>query len=845
MSYLRLRVLGILMLITITIAQMSDAIAYKSMNEISLKFLNRVETYDITLKLDPNLSRYFSFGVNKKVRIIIFVKGDVVNLDELKSRYLSRKYRTFEDFETSLNTYRKEVTLKLSEAYRENLMLTMRRLRTMAVKILKVIEPLGAIVVISPVCLLDEIASLSTVTKIILDKKVKINLDVAAKTIFADYLWSMNITGGNFNDGNKRVDVAILDTGISDHPALSGKVIASKSFVVGEDANDYAGHGTHVAGIVASNDNTYRGIAWNVTLINAKCFNSEGEGRLSDVMDAAIWALSEVPDTAEVINFSASINETYPNNNGNSYEALLFDWLVDTYYAIICAAAGNDGPGGSSIDSPADAYNVIAVGASNDNNTISRGDDTIAQFSSRGPTADGRIKPDIIAPGTNIISTWLNGGWAEASGTSMATPMISGSAALLIPYLVSCLNIPAEYLPLAIKAILINSADDYGSLGSDNDWGWGYVNLRRAISIANYTYWGSATSTGLAAKYIIEIPAGVTFKVTLVWPRHVKRLQTGDFEALPLTSFSVKLVNSNGITIAEESFDGKNNIIQMEVEITQKDNYSLEIYINSMSVDYEIFVVSTNVPPSIVYPEIDEEIIAPRSASDDMKITIIQRIKNIGVSPANVSVFVEFNTEQVELINTSSSISLGKLEPFNEKNITWIIKPLALGTIYVVFGVEYSYYVFQAEIRKTIQITVYDDDSLPPKVESVSKIGTMLALLKYRIEAKISDASGVSKAICYIRYNSRIINEENFDLKIEMKYDSTKDVFYCEFSAPFKEVKVYVRIYAVDADDDRPNDAMYAWSDVFELGEISILPHTLAAFMIVIILVVAIIKRRK
>src|SRR6185369_17791104 len=129
----------------------------------------------------------------------------------------------------------------------------------------------------------------------------------------------------------------------------------------------------------------------------------------------------------------------------------------------ILIAAGNEGPDASTLDTPGTGYNAITVAAMNDAATASRGDDSAANFSSRGPTKSGRSKPDIAAPGQLIHAAAYNSdGLLAMQGTSMATPHIAGAAALLTQLGITD--------PLAIKAVLINSAD---GAGWKADIGWG------------------------------------------------------------------------------------------------------------------------------------------------------------------------------------------------------------------------------------------------------------------------------------------------------------------------------------------------------------------------------------
>ncbi len=212
------------------------------------------------------------------------------------------------------------------------------------------------------------------------------------------------------------VDVAVVDTGINYSHTAFKNIGIGYDFVRGDNyAEDENGHGTHVSGIIASNDLTYS--APNATLMHIKVLDETGTGNASTVIAGIEWA---VDHGAEVI--SMSLGGT--GGDGTSALSEASDSAVSKGVVVV-AAAGNDGPASGTITSPGDAREVITVGAIDDY-------DSVPSWSSRGPTTDGRTKPDVVAPGVSITSTALDGGFTTKSGTSMSTPHVSGAAALLI-----------------------------------------------------------------------------------------------------------------------------------------------------------------------------------------------------------------------------------------------------------------------------------------------------------------------------------------------------------------------------------------------------------------------------
>lgn len=277
------------------------------------------------------------------------------------------------------------------------------------------------------------------------DKKVKALLDVSTPVVQAPPVWRSGFTG-------RGVGIAILDTGIYPHPDLvtpRRRLIAFKDFVNNRAISyDDNGHGTHVAGDAAGNGirsrGLFRGPAPEAHLIGIKVLDKYGSGYLSDVLAGIQWAINfKNRFNIRVMNLSLGTEATQSSLFDPLCQAVRKAWAAGI---VVCAAAGNSGPGLGTIDSPGIEPAIITVGADNTRRTISIADDFVASFSSRGPTIDRVIKPDVIAPGVNIRSLRSPGSYEDVnyprlrvgnwyfilSGTSMSTPICSGVAALLI-----------------------------------------------------------------------------------------------------------------------------------------------------------------------------------------------------------------------------------------------------------------------------------------------------------------------------------------------------------------------------------------------------------------------------
>ncbi len=279
------------------------------------------------------------------------------------------------------------------------------------------------------------------------DLPVHACLDVSTSVIRAPSVWHEGYEGAG-------VGICILDTGIDlEHPDFAGRIAGVADFT-GEGISDLNGHGTHVAGIAAGDGRgcggKYRGVAPAAQLFVAKVLDRRGSALMSDVMAGIDWAVKQ---NVDVINLSLS---GPPPGDGSDALSETADLVAERGF-VVCAAGGNSGPTPGSIGPPGCARQVITVGASTD-------DDNILEASSRGPTADGRVKPDVVFPGAGIVScrahntslgNALNSAYTEASGTSMATPHATGVAALL-------LESDAGLTPREIKKLIMGAAVDLG-----------------------------------------------------------------------------------------------------------------------------------------------------------------------------------------------------------------------------------------------------------------------------------------------------------------------------------------------------------------------------------------------
>ena len=274
-----------------------------------------------------------------------------------------------------------------------------------------------------PAAAINALAKNPNIFSISLDKEIQVNLNIAVPTVNSDDLWAEGYDGSG-------VTVAVIDTGIYPHQDLGNRIVAFKDFVNNKTAAyDDNGHGTHCAGIVAGAGTTYRGAAPAAKLVGIKVLNRRGSGYNSAIIDGINWAVqNKATYGISVISMSLGGTVTQSSKTDPVCAAVRNAWNAGL---VVVIAAGNEGPSASTIGTPGNEPMIITVAASNDNGTTSISDDSIASFSSRGPSSiDGWAKPDLAAPGYSIASLKnATTGYVGMSGTSMATPLVAGICA--------------------------------------------------------------------------------------------------------------------------------------------------------------------------------------------------------------------------------------------------------------------------------------------------------------------------------------------------------------------------------------------------------------------------------
>ena len=392
---------------------------------------------------------------------------------------------------------------------------------------------------------LATMASDPRVERVMIDRPAFATMERTGQAIGA------TLARSQYSLSGRGVGVAIIDSGITSYHddlyrSLSGgtsrRVVHFKDFTrdispnlwFSEQASDDYGHGTHVAGIIAGSgyDSNGRrtGVAPGAKLVGLKVLDGEGHGYVSDVIAAIDYAIS-VRSTynVRVINLSVAsgVFESYWND-----PLTLAAKRAAEAGIVVVAAAGNHGLDANGrqqwggITSPGNAPWVLTVGASSHQGTVRRGDDIIANFSSHGPTwLDFAAKPDIVAPGVGIESLsdprselygtfrsyLLNGTvsvgykpYLSLSGTSMATPVVAGTVALM-------LEANPSLTPNAVKAILQFTAESHANENVLAQ-GAGFLNAKGAVRMARFF---AAPQNGIG--YMRDVISSETIN----WSRHI------------------------------------------------------------------------------------------------------------------------------------------------------------------------------------------------------------------------------------------------------------------------------------------------------------------------------------
>ena len=394
-----------------------------------------------------------------------------------------------------------------------------------------------------PASTLAELENDSNIVAVSPDRLSRPTLNTTAAAVGASIAQSYGYTGAG-------IGVAVLDSGIYSPTYLASSLAYSQNFTDSRSTYDWYGHGTHVAGTLASSDLVNRGLAPGVKIVNLKVLNDSGVGRDSWIIAAINQAISlKSTYNIRVLNLSVGrpVAESYTTDP--LCQAVEKAWQAGI---VVVVAAGNEGRNNSqntsgygTITAPGNDPYVITVGAMKTNGTASRADDTIASYSSKGPTLlDHVVKPDLIAPGNKVVSTLyydcnlvstypankINNNFFRLSGTSMAAPAVSAAAALLLqkyPALTPD-QVKAKLMKTATKnfPVLSTVVDPATNISYTSQYdvftvGAGYLDIWAALNDTT-----SVTGTAISPKVTLNsangvvsfvFPTGVVWGTSVIW----------------------------------------------------------------------------------------------------------------------------------------------------------------------------------------------------------------------------------------------------------------------------------------------------------------------------------------
>ena len=346
------------------------------------------------------------------------------------------------------------------------------------------------------------LARLPGVLRVEADVKVYATMDAARSDFGVDQArTTFGLTGAG-------VEACVLDTGVDpNHEQFDSKTIVFRDFV-GTSTVPYDDHfhGTHVASILLG-DGTggpdaarYGGVAPAASLVAGKVLDANGSGTTTDVIDGINWCASR--PSVDVI--SMSLGTSFGSDGNDAISVAVNNAVAAGKVAVV--AAGNSGDAPYTVGSPGAAAGAITVGAVADWSAApgapNHSDGVyVASFSSRGPTMDGRTKPDVVAPGVSVTAAKQGtvAGYATYSGTSMATPFTAGAIAL-------ALEAKPGWTPTQVRSAVEGTAQDRGAPGKDLDWGAGLLDV---YAIAGQATGGSgATSFPTHTHVSASVPDG-------------------------------------------------------------------------------------------------------------------------------------------------------------------------------------------------------------------------------------------------------------------------------------------------------------------------------------------------
>jgi uncharacterized membrane protein len=528
-------------------------------------------------------------------------------------------------------------------------------------------------------------------------------------------LWSYNPTTDTFEGfTGKNVTVAVADTGLdTTHPTFAGRIV--EYFDYGNDGeHDANGHGTHVAGTALGDggwrigdvgtDGKYAGLAPDAGLVVQEVFVAGNPGANGMGRDAEGQGVS--------ISSNSWISGAFGDYNGQceAYDRLTHDAnnvKPGEQPILYVFGAGNDGRQGlGSIRPPSLAKNVISVGSTG-NDKWGASSNFVSDFSARGPVEDGRIKPDVLLPGYIVASSkssypGANGGYPRppdgqssyvyGTGTSMATPGVSGAAAVVTQYVRDVDE--HEPSPAFIKAILINGAQplpgyEYPGMVQ----GWGRVDLDKSLlETANYKIFREDQEVDLdtdagsnVSSYWFMVKEDQPFKVSLTWS-DVPGLVNSNKHLI--NDLDLELVDPDGNLYSGNSFvegqseanttfkpDRLNNVEGILIDEPMEGLWNLRIraYNVPQNTQNYALVVSGNIERGHVDLVSEGLTASPKQAEEGSPVALSATVRNLGNRDSDEAFFRLERVDPSRRTEVLDVGTLGGLSAKDTRHLSWIV----------------------------------------------------------------------------------------------------------------------------------------------------------------------------
>lgn len=505
--------------------------------------------------------------------------------------------------------------------------------------------------------LIEELSKRDDVARIELDSEVHILEDFSAqvsqgqidsatseiKRINTTKVWELGIDGTGIN-------VSVIDTGINaSHPDIAGRVIKGYDFVNNDaDPADDNGHGTHVAGTVGGNGSggTTTGVAPNVSLFGVKVLDSAGSGSESNVISGIEWSVS---NGANVISMSLG-GGYWADSNCDSDNPLVATAINNAIAlnVVVIAAAGN--VDNSGVSSPGCISSTIAVGAVDSN-------DVIAYFSSIGFSMRDH---GVVAPGVDIKSTVPSGsctncdasGYKLLSGTSMATPHVSGTAALLLH---AAGKNSSTLTPAQIKNILESTSVDLGTPGKDNTYGAGRIDVFAVV----------ATSFDIIPPYVTANPTGyldgnsaakngttITLNATIT--DAISGVKNTGVKNASVNISSINASLTNVSLVLNSGFWTNNSVIVNASDGVYYLNITTYDNVNNVNNSIRLIVTVDNTPPNIINTSSTPSQIEAGSGTSILRTNVSDNTSGVARVIVNLSTIGGSSGSAMTLVNGTS-----------------------------------------------------------------------------------------------------------------------------------------------------------------------------------------------